>query len=153
METESVEVAVVCLPPFMSGVFEGNRKGNKLQLSEGYCVLVCMSVSCYLCFCVCIQCARGRRCETQRCGVILLFTVSIRSNFLYPLPCSARLPSHSPSSTTPSSAFTTINLGHENACGCGERKRLQQSAMRVSQPSVVDLQPGVLQALAAYCNY
>lgn len=65
--------------------------------------------------------AHGHLCETRRCTVILLFTVSIRFNFLYPLSCSARLPSHSPSSTRPSSAFTAINLGCELAYGCGER--------------------------------
>uniref|UniRef100_A0A7N9AK39 Sidekick cell adhesion molecule 2a n=1 Tax=Mastacembelus armatus TaxID=205130 RepID=A0A7N9AK39_9TELE len=70
---------------------------------------------CVLCsvLCVCTQCVHGWLCQTQRCTVILLFTVSIRFNFLYPLPFSERLPSHSPISTTPSSAFATINLGCE----------------------------------------
>lgn len=83
METESVEVAVVCLSPFMSGVFEANRKGSKLQLSQGYCARrrVCV------CPVICVYVYSVRMvCETQRCTVILLFTVSIRFNFLFPLP-------------------------------------------------------------------
>lgn len=119
-ERASDEMVVVCLPPFWSCVFVGDR-GVSCSFRRGF---VCASVYVNVCpVSVFARMYSGCLCEIQRCTVILLFTVSIRLNFLYRLFCSARLPSHSPSSTTPSSAFTAINLGCEVAYGSGTRER------------------------------
>lgn len=105
-KTEDNKAAVGCLPPFVIGVCVACIWGRRYSFSKGY--YICSVVSFCLYLCVCSQCTCDCLYETQRCTFILLFTISF--SFMYPLPCSARLPSHSPSSSTPSPAFTTINL-------------------------------------------
>lgn len=94
-------------------VFVGDRKGSKLPLSEGLlCVVLCVCLCCYLCLCLGAECVHGCLCEIQK-GAQSFFYLQFQSGSIFHIPFSgsARLHSRSPSSTAPSPAFATINLG------------------------------------------